>query len=174
VLGKPAGSAELRKRIGYVTQAPSVYGDLSVKENLAYFGAMVGAAHGRAEEVIKLVRLEKQAGQLVGSLSGGQRARVSLGVALLGTPDLLVLDEPTVGLDPLLRQELWDQFHELARGGATLLVSSHVMDEAKRCDGLVLLRDGQLLATGEPGELVSRTHAKDIESAFVALVEAAR
>jgi len=172
VLGQPAGARGLRPLLGYVTQAPSVYADLSVMENLRYFGAMVGAGRDAVERTIEQVRLVKQAGQLVGSLSGGQRARVSLAVALLGRPRLLVLDEPTVGLDPVLREELWELFHELARGGATLLVSSHVMDEARRCDSLVLLREGQVLATGTPAELMARTKTHDVESAFLRLVEA--
>ncbi|GAC1368925.1 MAG: ABC transporter ATP-binding protein [Candidatus Saccharimonadales bacterium] len=173
VLGRPAGAAELRPLVGYVTQSPSVYGDLTVRENLEYFAAMLRASKARVEEIIATVHLDDQTGQMVGSLSGGQRARVSLGVALLGSPRLLVLDEPTVGLDPVLRTELWDQFHELARGGVTLLVSSHVMDEAKRCDSLALIRDGRMLATGTPAELMSETNTHDIEAAFLKLVEAA-
>ena len=172
VLGMPAGSAELRSRIGYVTQTPSVYGDMTVMENLRFFAAMVNSDDKDVAHVVKAVHLKPQAGQLVSSLSGGQRARVSLAVALLGDPQLLVLDEPTVGLDPVLRVELWELFHGLAKEGLTLLVSSHVMDEAKRCDGLILVRDGRLLATGTPGELMSRTKTDDVESAFLKLVEA--
>ncbi len=173
VLGRPAGARELRSQIGYVTQAPSVYPDLTCLENLRYFGAMVGVGKARVQEVIGDVDLAKQAGQLVSTLSGGQRARVSLAVALLGKPRLLVLDEPTVGLDPVLRQELWEQFHELAGQGVTILVSSHVMDEARRCDGLILLREGRVLAAGTPKALMAETGALDIESAFLRLVGAA-
>jgi ABC-2 type transport system ATP-binding protein len=173
ILGKPAGSAELRAWVGYVTQAPSVYADLTVAENLRYFGAMVNVGKPRVDEIMALVRLQDYAGRLAGRLSGGQRARVSLAVALLGSPKLLVLDEPTVGLDPVLRQELWSQFHDLAKSGVTLLVSSHVMDEAKRCDNLVLLREGKVLAAGSPAKLMDQTDTHDVEAAFLRLVGAA-
>ncbi len=172
IFGLRAGTKQLRPQIGYVTQTSSVYPDLTVTENLCYFAAMVGASDDRVEEVIELVRLGEQTKQLVGSLSGGQRARVSLAAALMGSPKLLVLDEPTVGLDPVLRLELWQQFHELARHGTTLLVSSHVMDEANRCDSLVLMREGSCLATGSPMELMTQTKTQDIGSAFLSLVGA--
>jgi ABC-2 type transport system ATP-binding protein len=172
VLGAPAGSPELRHNVGYVTQAPSVYGDLTVRENLRYFARIVSAFDERVDEAIRTVALEDHADQVVGTLSGGERSRVSLATALLGQPQLLVLDEPTVGLDPVLRRDLWNTFHELAAGGTTLLVSSHVMDEADRCDDLVLLRDGEIVATGSPDELRHRTHADDLEDAFLALAEA--
>jgi ABC-2 type transport system ATP-binding protein len=176
VLGEPAGSAELRHVVGYVTQAPSVYGDLTVRENLRYFARVLGAAPEQVGEVIRTVALVDQADQVVGTfsggLSGGERARVSLATALLGQPQLLVLDEPTVGLDPVLRRDLWNTFHELAAAGTTLLVSSHVMDEADRCDDLVLLRDGRIVATGSPDVLRQQTHADDLEDAFLALAEA--
>jgi ABC-2 type transport system ATP-binding protein len=173
VLGRPAGSPELRARVGYVTQAPSVYGDLTVRENLWYFARILGVAAGRIEETIDEVDLRPQAGQRVDRLSGGQRARVSLATALLNRPELLVLDEPTVGLDPVLRRDLWSLFHALADGGSTLLVSSHVMDEAERCDRLLLLRDGGLLATTTPADLRARTGEQDLEAAFLALAESA-
>jgi ABC-2 type transport system ATP-binding protein len=173
VLALTAGAPELRRRVGYVTQAPSVYGDLTVVENLRYFARVLGAAGEEIEEVIGTVRLEPQAGQLVRTLSGGEQSRVSLATALLGKPELLVLDEPTVGLDPVLRRDLWAMFHELAARGTTLLVSSHVMDEAERCHDLVLLRDGRVLATGTPDELRRRTGHDDLEQAFLALAEAA-
>src|SRR5919197_5770912 len=143
VLGEPAGSASLRPRVGYMTQAPSVYGDLSARENLRYFARIFGLDRRRVDEVIDVVDLGESAGRVVGRLSGGQRARVSLASALLHDPEVLVLDEPTVGLDPVLRRDLWDTFHELAGRGRTLLVSSHVMDEAGRCHDLLLLRDGR-------------------------------
>ncbi len=171
VLGLPAGAPALRSRVGYVTQAPSVYGDLSVRENLTYFARVLGAPHARVDEVIDRVGLSDTAARLVRRLSGGQRARVSLGTALLGEPAVLVLDEPTVGLDPVLRRDLWDFFHELADGGTTLLVSSHVMDEAARCDRLLLLREGRILADLPPGELLRRTGAADLDAAFLRLVE---
>ena len=171
VFGEAAGSASLRARIGYVTQAPSVYGDLSVRENLRYFGRIVGATQHRVDEVIGIVDLSPFAERVVDRLSGGQRARVSLATALLKDPELLVLDEPTVGLDPVLRRDLWHMFHELAGRGRTLLVSSHVMDEAGRCHDLLLLRDGQLLAAGTPQELRERTRTDDLESVFLRLIE---
>lgn len=142
VLGRPAGTAELRRRVAYVTQAPSVYGDLTVGENLRYFASVLGARPGRVDEAIAAVGLEAQAGQIVRTLSGGERSRTSLAVALLGDAELLVLDEPTVGLDPVLRRDLWRTFHALAGEGKAVLVSTHVMDEAERCDELVLMREG--------------------------------
>jgi ABC-2 type transport system ATP-binding protein len=171
VLGLPAGTPALRSRVGYVTQSPSVYGDLSVRENLTYFARVLGVARIRVDEVIERVGLAEMAAHLVGRLSGGQKARVSLATALLGEPEVLVLDEPTVGLDPVLRRDLWDFFHELANGGATLLVSSHVMDEAARCDRLLLLREGLILADLAPDELLLRTGAADLDAAFLRLVE---
>jgi ABC-2 type transport system ATP-binding protein len=155
-----------------VTQAPSVYGDLTVRENLLYFGRILRAPPERVDEALATVALDERADQIVRTLSGGERSRVSLATALLGHPDLLVLDEPTVGLDPVLRRDLWRTFHDLADGGATLLVSSHVMDEAERCDDLVLLRDGQVVATGSPDELRRRTGREDLEEAFLELAEA--
>jgi ABC-2 type transport system ATP-binding protein len=172
VLGEPAGSAELRHVVGYVTQTPSVYGDLTVRENLHYFARVLDATAERVEEAIRTVALGDHADQVVGTLSGGERSRVSLATALLGQPQLLVLDEPTVGLDPVLRRDLWNTFHELAAAGTTLLVSSHVMDEAERCDDLILLREGRIVATGSPDDLRHRTHADDLEDAFLALAEA--
>jgi ABC-2 type transport system ATP-binding protein len=173
VLGAPAGAASLRRRVGYMTQAPSVYGDLSVRENLRYFARLYGLAPARCDEVIETVSLGPEAGRVVARLSGGQRARVSLATALLPRPELLVLDEPTVGLDPLLRRDLWRLFHELAADGATLLVSSHVMDEAERCDELLLLRQGALLATGTPAALRAQTGARSLDDVFLRLLEAA-
>lgn len=177
VLGLPAGSPPLRARVGYVTQAPSVYGDLTVRENLRYFARVVDAAPGCVDEAIETVGLAEQADQVVGGLSGGlsggERSRVSLATALLGRPELLVLDEPTVGLDPVLRRDLWDTFHRLAEEGATLLVSSHVMDEAERCDELVLLREGRVVATGPSDALREQTGEHDLEAAFLKLAEAA-
>jgi ABC-2 type transport system ATP-binding protein len=171
VLGLPAGDAALRSRVGYVTQSPSVYGDLTVRANLRYFARILAVPDNDVERVLDEVDLRTEADRLVGRLSGGQRSRVSLATALLGSPELLVLDEPTVGLDPVLRRDLWDLFHRLADSGVTLLVSSHVMDEASRCDRLLLIRDGHLLADATPQELLERTGAADIEQAFLALVE---
>jgi ABC-2 type transport system ATP-binding protein len=171
VLGLPAGSQALRSRVGYVTQSPSVYNDLTVHENLAYFARVLGVPATRVDAMIERVDLGGSATRLVGRLSGGQKARVSLATALLNEPDVLVLDEPTVGLDPLLRRDLWDFFHELADGGTTILVSSHVMDEAARCDRLLLLRDGRIIADLPPEELLRRTGAADLDDAFLRLVE---
>lgn len=171
VLGQPAGAASLRKEIGYVTQAPSVYSDLSVTENLRYFAAMTDTDKGRVSEVLGEVGLKRQARQLVGTLSGGQKSRVSLAAALLNRPPLLVLDEPTVGVDPLLRRDLWRHFKDLAARGMTLLVSSHVMDEASHCGHLLLIRDGALLADGSLDSLAAKTDSKNVEDIFLRLVE---
>ncbi|MGZ6833794.1 MAG: ABC transporter ATP-binding protein [Mycobacteriaceae bacterium] len=172
VLGEPAGSAILRGQIGYVSQAPSVYGDLTVVENLRYFASMVGAAASQVHALVDDVGLSEQASQLVRELSGGQCARVSLAAALLGNPVLLVLDEPTVGVDPVLRRDLWAMFAELAAGGTTLFISSHVMDEAQRCERLMLLRGGRVLVAGcSPAQLLTDTGADDVEGAFLRLVE---
>ncbi len=170
VLDLPAGSAELRHELGYMTQAASVYEDLTVAENVRYFAHLRGAKVG---DVLERVGLHEQTHQLVRRLSGGQRARVSLAAALVGSPRLLLLDEPTVGLDPLLRRELWGLFGELASAGATLLISSHVLDEARHCDDLILLRDGNLVAQLTPAELVARTSTEDMDEAFVRLIEQA-
>ena len=171
VLGRPAGSAALRSRVGYVTQAPSVYTDLTVAANLRYFAAVLGVPAERGDRALEAVGLAERRDDTVGRLSGGQRARVSLACALLGEPELLVLDEPTVGLDPVLRRDLWRLFHGLAASGTTLLVSSHVMDEAERCDRLLLMRDGGLVADDTPAELRRRTRADDLETAFLRIVE---
>ena len=173
VLGRPAGDPELRSRVAYVTQAPSVYADLTVRENLRYFARVLGVPRDRVAEAIESVDLGGQADQVVRTLSGGERSRVSLAAALVGRPQLLVLDEPTVGLDPVLRRDLWTLFHRLAGEGATLLVSSHVMDEATRCDELLLVREGRILAAAPPAEIRRRTGVQDLEEAFLQLVEAA-
>jgi ABC-2 type transport system ATP-binding protein len=170
VLGQPAGSRWLRDRIGYVTQAPSVYDDLSVAENLRFFARVLGTGPAAVGRAIDAVDLGSHRDAVVRDLSGGERSRVSLAAALLGTPDLLILDEPTVGLDPVLRRDLWGLFHRLAGGGATVIVSSHVMDEAERCDRLLLMRGGRLLFADRPQALKDRTGVDDIESAFLALV----
>ncbi|TDP90943.1 ABC-2 type transport system ATP-binding protein [Leucobacter luti] len=172
VLGQPAGSRGLRRSVAYATQAASVYDDLTVEQNLRYFERVLGAPSGDAQRVIALVGLQDHAAVRVDALSGGQRSRVSLAVALLGEPQLIVLDEPTVGLDPVLRAELWTLFRSLAVGGATLIVSSHVMDEALRCDRLLLMREGAILADTTPTELLTRTGTTDPEQAFLALIAA--
>lgn len=173
VLGEPAGSPGLRSRVGYMTQAPSVYGDLSVRENLRYFARVLGASPERVGAVIATVGLDDFAGRVVGRLSGGQRARASLATALLNEPAVLVLDEPTVGLDPVLRRDLWNTFRRLADGGTSLLVSSHVMDEANHCDRLLLMRDGGILASETPQELRRQTGEDDLGEAFLRMIERA-
>jgi ABC-2 type transport system ATP-binding protein len=176
VLGHPAGSPALRNRVGYVTQSPSVYADLSVRDNITYFARALGLRGAQLREAVERtldeVDLQSWAGQLVQDLSGGQESRVSLAAALVGRPDLLVLDEPTVGLDPVLRRDLWDLFRHLAERGHSLVVSSHVMDEATRCDRLVLLRDGHVLADVTPAELLQQTGTPDADAAFLALIDA--
>ena len=171
VLGRPAGDPALRTEVGYVTQAPSVYGDLTIGENLAYFARLLSTPSDRVAAVLGEVGLEGREGQIVRTLSGGEQSRVSLATALLNRPELLVLDEPTVGLDPVLRRDLWNLFHSLADDGATLLVSSHVMDEADRCDELLLVRDGALVATGTPDDVRRRSGVSDLGEAFLRLVE---
>jgi ABC-2 type transport system ATP-binding protein len=173
VLGEPAGLPRNRRRVGYVTQAPSVYGDLTVRENLQYFARILDVPDDRVGEAIDIVDLGEHERQVVRTLSGGERSRVSLASALLGHPDVLVLDEPTVGLDPVLRRDLWNTFHRLAEQGATLLVSSHVMDEAERSDDLILMREGRIVATGAPDAIREQTGQTDLGEAFLVLAEAA-
>jgi ABC-2 type transport system ATP-binding protein len=172
VLGMPAGVKKLKSQIGYISQSPSIYADLSVIENLHYFADLLGVERTETERVLQEVELQDQRDQLVSSLSGGQQARVSLAVALLGKPRLLLLDEPTVGLDPVLRQKLWRQFHDLAASGVTILISSHSMDEADKCDEILFLRHGRLLASGAKDDILERTKATSMEDAFLKLASA--
>lgn len=169
VLGLPAGHPQLRRRVGYMTQTPAVYEDLSVADNLVYGSRVLGVPRQRVDAVIDQVDLGDRRRQLVRTLSGGERSRVSLAFALLGEPPLAVLDEPTVGLDPVLRASLWGLFSTLAAAGAALVVSTHVMDEADRCDRLLLLREGRALAEGTPAQLREQTRTQTIEEAFLAL-----
>lgn len=171
VLGEPAGAPALRHRVAYATQGASVYDDLTVEQNLRYAARLLGVPASDVPRVMADVDLTSQRAQLAGALSGGQRSRVSLGVAMLGAPDLLVLDEPTVGLDPVLRQSLWGIFRRLADAGAALVVSSHVMDEAMRCDDVVLIHDGRMLAHTTPQGLLETTGARDADAAFLALID---
>lgn len=171
ILGKPAGSRQLRRSIGYVTQTPAVYSDLTVEQNLRYFARLLRASRQDVDILIDKVQLASWRHQLVANLSGGQKARVSLAVALLGQPQLLVLDEPTVGLDPLLRAELWDMFAGLAAEGKTLLVSSHVMDEADRCEELVLIRDGAVLWNDSRTKLLAHTETATVGDAFIKAIQ---
>ncbi|PPK67606.1 ABC-2 type transport system ATP-binding protein [Actinokineospora auranticolor] len=173
VLGLPAGHRDLRSRVGYATQHPAVYADLTVTECLRYFATVLGAPASDVDRVLADVDLADRARNLVGSLSGGERGRAGLAVALLGRPELLVLDEPTVGLDPVLREDLWSLFHRLAAAGTTLLVSSHVMDEAARCDRLLLMRDGAILVDDTPDGLRAATGETDLERAFLRVIREA-
>jgi ABC-2 type transport system ATP-binding protein len=170
VLGSPAGSANLRRRVGYVTQEPTVYNDLRVIDNVRYFAALTGSDRTATEDAITAVGLQEHRTAFCGNLSGGQRTRASLACALVSKPDLLVLDEPTVGLDPVLRVDLWDQFHRLSRGGTTLLVSSHVMDEADHCGELLLMREGRLLDHTTPAKLREDTGCSSLEEAFLTVI----
>ena len=169
VSGTPAGAATLRGRIGYVTQNGAVYPDLSVRQNLEYFAALAGdRSHTGPDTVMHTLGIADLSHRTVADLSGGQRGRVSLGCALVGDPELLVMDEPTVGLDPVTRRALWTELHRIADTGASLLVSSHVLEEAARCDNLILLRDGRILWTGTPGDLLEQTATTNYEDAFLA------
>lgn len=172
VLGEPAGSPRLRSRVGYVTQSPSVYADLTVRENTRYFASLYGAGAAAADAAIESVGLSGAAHQLFRALSGGQQSRASLACALVSGPELLVLDEPTVGLDPLLREELWGQFRGLAAAGTTVIVSSHVMDEARRCDRLLLLREGDIIADCTPAQLRAQSGTDEMDEAFLRIVRA--
>lgn len=171
VLGAPAGSTALRSKVGYVTQSPSVYLDLTVRENVQYFGAMYGRRAPAVNAAIDSVGLTNWASSRAGQLSGGQLGRVSLASALVAEPELLVLDEPTVGLDPVLRAELWSRFADIAAGGTTIVVSSHVMEEAEHCSSFILMREGSVLAQLSPDELLTRTNETNLEHAFLTLIE---
>jgi ABC-2 type transport system ATP-binding protein len=173
VLGLPAGSPSLRRRVGYVTQNPTIYDDLRVIDNVRYFAALYGSAVQAAASAIRDVGLTDHSDAYCGNLSGGQRTRVSLACALVCQPDLLVLDEPTVGLDPVLRADLWAQFEGLARRGTTLLISSHVMDEADHCGDLVLMREGKLIAHTTPQRLREDVGCVSLEEAFLAVIRRA-
>jgi ABC-2 type transport system ATP-binding protein len=172
VLGLPAGTAALRERVGYVTQASSVYPDLTVRQNLRYFADLAGVAEAAVTRSLDDVGLTDKAATLTGNLSGGEHTRVSLAAALLADPELFLLDEPTVGLDPVLRRDLWQLFDDLATAGKTLLVSSHVMDEAARCHRVLLMRNGRLIADDTPDGLRNTTGQDDLEQAFLTLAEA--
>lgn len=177
IFGLPAGSAKLRSQVSYMTQERSVYPDLTVRENLRYFATMFGlprrSISADIDRILKIIDMTTQADQLFLSLSGGQKQRASLAIALIGQPKLMLLDEPTVGLDPLLREQLWQLFHQLRDQNTTIIISSHVMEEAERCDDLLLIRDGGVLAHGSPAELRQQTKTDSVEQAFLKLVEAA-
>jgi ABC-2 type transport system ATP-binding protein len=154
-----------------MTQSP-IYADLTVRENVRYFAGLYGVGAAEADATVRDVGLDGEAGQLVGTLSGGKRSRASLACALVGRPEVLVLDEPTVGQDPVLREELWRRFRTLAEAGTALLVSSHVMDEANRCDRLLLIRDGLIIADDTPKVVKAAAGTDDLDEAFLALVRA--
>lgn len=170
ILGLPAGDRRLRHRIGYVTQSSSIYPDLTVEQNVRYYARLYGCAESTVPETLATVDMSDKAATRVRELSGGQRGRTSLACALVAAPDLLLLDEPTVGLDPVLRVALWERFHALAESGTTLLVSSHVMDEAERCDDIALLREGRVVGTGTPAEFHERTGCTSMEDAFLTVI----
>jgi len=172
VLGKSAGHKDLRHEIGYLTQDPSVYSDLTVRENTRYFASLYGLSSKAADAAIRDVGLADHAGQLIANLSGGQHSRASLACAIVSEPKVLVLDEPTVGQDPVLRDELWKRFRSFAESGTTLLVSSHVMDEANRCDRLLLIREGKLIADDTPAAVKQRAGTDDLDQAFLNLIRA--
>lgn len=178
IFGSAAGSAGLREQLGYMTQATSIYYDLTVEQNLRYFATMFGKKRGEARklvaEILKVTDMTAHAGQLAGNLSGGQKQRVSLAIALIGYPKLMILDEPTVGLDPVLREQIWDLFRELADGGTTIIITSHVMEEAERCDDLLLIRDGRILAHDTPAAFCKQNGVKTVEQGFLKIVEGRR
>lgn len=169
VLGEHPTSSALRQQLGYMTQGSAFYDDLTTRQNLAYFATMRGAPASEIDEILNAVELSTQATQLASTLSGGQRSRLSLAIALLGSPKLLLLDEPTVGVDPVLRRQLWKLFRQLSGDGTTVIISSHIMDEAELCDDLVLLRDGRVLAQGTPRQLCEETQTSSVEEAFLQL-----
>ncbi|MDI3340741.1 MAG: ABC transporter ATP-binding protein [Sphaerobacter sp.] len=173
VFGRPQPSRANAARIGYMTQSAALYPDLSLRENLAFFGTLYGVPErhlrARIEAVVAEVELADRLDSPLHTFSGGMRQRASLACALLHEPDLLILDEPTVGLDPVLRRTFWERFRQLAAAGKALIVSSHVMDEADRCDLLAFLRDGRVLATGSPAALRDLTGHANLEDAFLSL-----
>lgn len=168
LLGEAVPNKAILSQVGYMTQASALYEDLTVRENIVFFAEMCGG-YDRAwvDEVIELVDLQDRSHSLVRTLSGGLRQRTSLACSLAHKPDLLLLDEPTVGVDPQLRASFWSHFRRLAETGVTLIVSSHVMDEAERCDRLGFMRQGKLLAEGSAAELRGQTGARTLEEAFL-------
>ena len=168
VLGRRMPDLGVLGRVGYMTQAPALYPDLSVAENLRFF-ATISGARPSIDEALRFVDLEERRDSVVATLSGGMRTRASLACALVHRPELLLLDEPTVGVDPQLRAQLWDRFRAMTADGTSIIVSSHVMDEAERCDRLGLIRLGHLLAEGTAAELRQRAGSDQLEDAFLKL-----
>ena len=168
VLGRRLPDLGVLARVGYMTQAPALYPDLSVAENLRFFAAISGA-DGDVDEALRFVDMEARRSSVVSTLSGGMRTRISLACALVHRPELLLLDEPTVGVDPQLRALLWERFRDMTTNGTSIVVSSHVMDEAERCDRLGLIRFGRLLAEGTADELRHLAGSDHLEDAFLNL-----
>jgi ABC-2 type transport system ATP-binding protein len=169
--GERMPSLRLMSRMGYMAQSDALYPDLTGWENLAFFGSLYHV-HGRAlreaaDRALKLARLDVEPGKLVRQYSGGMRRRLSLAAAILHDPELAILDEPTIGLDPVNRVDIWDSFHRLTAEGRTLIVTTHVMDEAERCDALAMIRDGRFIAKGTPAELKERAGTSTLEDAFL-------
>ena len=168
VLGRRLPNLDVLREVGYMTQQAALYPGLSVEENLSFFAAINGA-EGGVDDALRLVHLDNRKNSVVANLSGGMRQRCSLAVALVHKPKLLLLDEPTVGVDPQLRVQFWDDFRRMAEGGTTIIVSSHVMDEAERCQRLGLIQYGRLLAEGTPSEVRAKAGTQNLEEAFLRL-----
>jgi len=168
VLGHRMPDLNILGSVGYMTQAAALYPDISVEENLRFFAAISGA-DSNVDEVLKVVELDQRRNSVVATLSGGMRQRCSLACALVHRPRLLLLDEPTVGVDPQLRVQFWEHFRQMAAAGTTIVVSSHVMDEAERCQRLGLIRAGRLLGEGTPNEVRASAGTNNLEEAFLKL-----
>lgn len=171
VLGTQMPKLSMMNRIGYMAQSDAMYNELTAKENLEFFGALFGLRGGkmkrRIDEVMALVNLTEHLKRPVGAYSGGMKRRLSLAIALIHEPEVLILDEPTVGIDPVLRQSIWNEFENLSQKGTTILVTTHVMDEADKCHRLGMVRDGKLIAVGTPEALKQETGSATIEEAFL-------
>jgi len=171
VLGRAMPNLGLMSKIGYMAQSDALYSSLTAVENLRFFGAMYGMKKAelaqRVEEVLALVGLSADLHKPVEAFSGGMKRRLSLAIAILHRPPVLVLDEPTVGIDPLLRRQIWEELNKLAAGGVTILVTTHVMDEAEKCHRLAMMREGRLIARGTARELKEQVGVSSLEEAFI-------
>lgn len=171
--GEPAPFPSARRTLGCMPQDTALYEDITAAENIAFFGALYGLKRGqlkeRSRQALALARLDATGNKLVRSFSGGMKRRLSLAIALLCKPEILVMDEPTVGLDPLHRCELWKGFHGLADNGSALLITTHMMDEARRCDRVAMMREGRLICCAEPETIIRETGCADLEGAFIQL-----
>lgn len=176
VLGEQAPYPTARKTVGYMPQDDALYSDITAEENLRFFGTMAGLSKAQLksamEELLLFAKLEDHRKKLVARFSGGMKRRLSLAIALLHKPELLVLDEPTVGLDPAHRRTIWDRFDQLAAEGTSILVTTHIMDEASRCHRIIMLQEGRIIAQGSPTDILTQTGTPDLESAFLALTGA--